>query len=78
MKLDRKSADKAEEMKVLMNDLAYHYLVILCMDYAFDYVQAAEGVDSYGDARKAWKDLCTHYDEVMADDLVSSIKRGGF
>jgi len=69
--LDRKSTDKAEETKVLMNDLAYHYLVMSCMDYAFDYVQAAEGADSYGDARKAWKDLCACYNEVMVDDLIS-------
>jgi len=58
MKFDRKSTNKAEETKVLMNDLAYHYLVMLCTDYAFDYVQAAEGADSYGDAQKARKDLC--------------------
>ncbi len=64
MKLDRKSTDKVEETKVLMNDLAYHYLVMSCTDYAFDYVQAAEGVDSYGDARKAWNDLCACYDEA--------------
>ncbi len=69
--LDRKSMAKDEEKKVLMNDLAYHYLVMLCTDYAFDYVQAAEGADSYRDARKAWKDLCAHYDEVTADDLIS-------
>jgi len=43
MTLDRKSMDKAEETKVLMNDLAYHYLVMLCTDYAFDYVQASSG-----------------------------------
>ncbi len=71
MKLDRTITDKAEEMKVLMNDLAYHYLVMSCMDYVFDYVQAAEGVDSYGDAQKAWKDLCAHYNKVMAEDLIS-------
>jgi len=71
LKLNRSSTVKAEVDKVLQNDLAYHYLVMACTEYAFGYVQAAETKDSHGDARKAWESLCKRYNDVTENDLIA-------
>ncbi len=57
MKLDRTTTKDEDKVTVLMNDLAYHYLVMACMDYAFGYVLVEETADPHGDACKAWVDL---------------------
>jgi len=69
--LDRTSKKAEDKATVLKNDLAYHYLVMACMDHAFGYVQAAETADTHGDSHKAWKDLCKRYNDVMENDLIA-------
>jgi len=51
--LDRISAKAEDKATVLKKDLAYHYLVMACMDHVFGYVQVAEAVDSHGEICKA-------------------------
>jgi len=68
--LDRTSKKAEDKANVVKNDLAYHYLVMTCMDHAFGYVQAAETADSHGDMRKAWKDPCKRYNDVTENNLI--------
>jgi len=69
--IDRKSKDAAQIELNKTNDKAYHYLVMSCSGKAFDYVQAAEVDDTYGDARKAWKDLKKRYSDLTENDLIA-------
>jgi len=68
--LGRTSKKEEDKAAVLKNDLAYHYLVMACMDHAFGYVQAAETADSH-EAHKAWKDLCKRYNDIMENNLIA-------
>ncbi len=69
--LDRTSKGEEDMAAILKNDPAYHYLVTTCTDNAFKYVQAAETVDSHGDALKAWKGLYDWYLSVVENNLVA-------
>jgi len=71
LKIDRKSGDDADKKAVVMNDLAYHHLVMSCTDKAFFYVQAAQDADENGNARQAWKELCRRYEDVSENDLIT-------
>jgi len=51
--IDQKGAYNACKKAVMMNDLAYHHLVMSCTDKAFHYVQAAQDMDENGKARQA-------------------------
>jgi len=42
----------------MMNDVAYHHLVMSCMDRAFYYAQAVQDLDETCNAQQAWKELC--------------------
>jgi len=71
LKIDQKSAADADKKSVMMNDLAYHHLVMSCMDKAFFYVRAAQESEENGDVRKAWKELCHRYEDVSGNDLIA-------
>jgi len=71
LKLNWSSTVKEEVDKVLQNDLAYHYLVMACTDYAFGYVQAMEMKDLHGDTQKAWESLCKRYNDMSENDLIA-------
>jgi len=55
LKIDQKAADNAGKKAVMMNNLAYHHLVMSCMDKAFYYVQAAQDSEENGNAQHMWK-----------------------
>ncbi len=40
--LDRTSTKDEDMATILKNDLAYHYLMMACMEHLFGYVQASE------------------------------------
>jgi len=69
--LNRASTTNEDKAAVLMNDLAYHYLMVACTDNAFQYVRAAEDANYNGNARKAWVELCRRYDDVTESDLIA-------
>jgi len=69
--IDRTSKDAAQIEVNKTNDKAYHYLVMTCTSKAFDYVQSAEDKDSYGNARKAWKELTKRYSDLSENDLIA-------
>jgi len=71
MTIDRTSKDAAQIEVNKTNNKAYHYLVMMCMGKAFDYVQSAEDKDSYGNARKAWKELTKRYSDLSEYDLIA-------
>jgi len=56
---------------IMMNDLAYHHLIMSCTDKAFFYVQAAQDSEENGDTRKAWKELCCRYKDISENDLIA-------
>ncbi len=68
--IDRKSAD-AKAIKLMKKDKAYHYLVMSCTGKAFDYVQAEEDAEGFGDARKAWVELSKRYSDLSESDLIT-------
>ncbi len=59
--LDRTSKEEEDMAAVLKNDLTYNYVVMTCTDDAFEYMWAAETVNSHGDACKAWEGLYERY-----------------
>jgi len=71
LKIDQKSTVDADKKSVVMNGLAYHHLVMSCTDKAFFYVQAAQDSKVNRDARKAWKELCQRYEDVLENDLIA-------
>jgi len=54
--IDGKGEDNASKRAVMMNDLAYHHLVMWSTDKAFYFVQAVQDMDENGNARQA--ELC--------------------
>jgi len=79
--IDGGFADKSEKCgssmtrtkeAVVMNDLAYHHLIMPCMDKAFFYIQVTQDLEEHGDMRKAWKELCCRYKDVLENDLIGS------
>jgi len=69
--IDRKSADAKAIELVKNNDKTYHYLVMSCTGKAFDYVQAVEDAEGFGDARKAWVELSKRYSDLSESDLIT-------
>jgi len=71
LKIDQKAMDDASKKAVMMNDLAYHHLVMSCTDKAFYYVQAAQDLEENGNAQQAWKELCCQYTDISEHDLIT-------
>jgi len=70
LKIDQKATDEASKKAVMLNNLAYHHLVMSCTDKAFYYVQAAQDLGENGNAWQAWKSCC-QYADVLENDLIA-------